>query len=393
MLLLFTLCAGFNLMAQKTYVPDGTIEAAVRDLGLDDVMDDSILTANLFWVTELYTPGCIHDLTGLEDFVALRKLEACFSTPEILDFSLVPSLLELSLESSTNIGGLDLSSNINLEELRMNGLMSTDLETIDLSNNANLRILDLSYNDLEELDVTNNVLLEYLYCGDNNLTELDVSNCLDLKKLVIFSNLITEIDLTENIALIDLECFENLLTELNLMENNTLELIHCEGNFISELDLSGNPNLERVWLKNMPTLTKLNMKSGNNPAIEDFECSSNINLDCIEVDNAEYSTDYWWEVDDYMFFSEDCESLALDNLELNENSIYPNPSSDKFFIASSNSKYYSIYNLQGQLMQNGSLNFGVNEINTSNLHAGIYIVEIDFENSQKQYQQKVTIIN
>jgi hypothetical protein len=39
--------------AQRTYVPDNNFEQALIDKGLDDVLDDSVLTASIDTVTSL----------------------------------------------------------------------------------------------------------------------------------------------------------------------------------------------------------------------------------------------------------------------------------------------------------------------------------------------------
>ena len=54
-------------LAQKTYVPDNNFEQALIDLGYDDVLDDSVLTASIDTVTSLSIMSMgITDLTGIE---------------------------------------------------------------------------------------------------------------------------------------------------------------------------------------------------------------------------------------------------------------------------------------------------------------------------------------
>ena len=62
-------------LAQNTYVPDDNFELALIDLGYDDTLDDSVLTANISSVTSLDVEYQeISDLTGIEGFTALTSL-------------------------------------------------------------------------------------------------------------------------------------------------------------------------------------------------------------------------------------------------------------------------------------------------------------------------------
>ena len=75
------------------------------------------------------------------------------------------------------------------------------------------------------------------------------------------------------------------------------------------------------------------------------------------------------------------ETLSSDSFELNKNdvSIYPNPSTDIINIASSiDPKKITIYNILGQEV----LNTNLKTININNLKSGVYIMAVDFENSR-----------
>lgn len=69
--------------------------------------------------------------------------------------------------------------------------------------------------------------------------------------------------------------------------------------------------------------------------------------------------------------------------------MYPNPTSELLFVENSDYTSYTIYNQLGQLVTNGNLVTGTNELNTSNLEVGIY--EICFENSTSQAHQRLVI--
>ena len=57
------------------------------------------------------------------------------------------------------------------------------LTTLDVSNNAKLRILECSNDDMEKLNLGDITNLRWLLCPENNLTELDVSKNRYLERL------------------------------------------------------------------------------------------------------------------------------------------------------------------------------------------------------------------
>ena len=186
-------------MAQ-TYVPDDNFENELIKQGYDAVLDDSVTTANINTVINLDVNSLnISDLTGIEDFTTLTRLDC----------------------------------------------EQNKLVTLDLSQNTALNYLDIDANALTALDLSSNIALTFFEGADNQLTSLDLSL------------------------------------------NAALTEFYCENN----------------------QLTSLDFKNGNNTLVEDFACTNNPNLTCIDVDNAAYSTANWTEIDATSSFSEDCSSL------------------------------------------------------------------------------------
>ena len=107
-------------LCQQTFIPDDNFEQALIDLGLDDILDDSVITANIEEVS-LLDLNClmIFDITGIEDFTNL----------EILNLS------------NNFLDNIDLSQNNNLTEL---DISSNGFEIINLDNNLNLTSIDFS---------------------------------------------------------------------------------------------------------------------------------------------------------------------------------------------------------------------------------------------------------
>ena len=59
-----------------TYIPDTKFEENLINKGLDDIFDGFVLTENIKYLEEIDLNGLggIEDLTGIENFVALKKL-------------------------------------------------------------------------------------------------------------------------------------------------------------------------------------------------------------------------------------------------------------------------------------------------------------------------------
>ncbi|MDC3390559.1 leucine-rich repeat domain-containing protein, partial [Flavobacteriales bacterium] len=244
-LLLILLCLPMLVMAQQTYVPDDNFEQAVINLGYDNVLDDSVLTANIDTISTLFVGWLqISDLTGIEDFTALTYLDCSYNGITSLDVSGLTALTVLHCDNN-NIPNLSLSTNTALTTLTCN---DTYLTSLDVSNNTSLEYLDCShsYNQLTSLDVSANTSLEYLDCSQNQLTSLDVS------------------------------------------ANTSLEYLDCSQNQLTSLDLRNGNN----------TAFGTAFYATNNP-----------NLTCIDVDDTTWSTTNWTNIDAWTSFSLSCNSI------------------------------------------------------------------------------------
>ena len=165
-LLLIVLCFPLLTLAQQTYVPDNNFEAYLEanNMGNGIANDDYVTTANISGVTEIKVYRLkIADLTGIEDFTALTKLE-CYKN---------------------------------------------QLTSLDLSNNTALTYLSCGENQLTSLDLSNNTALTFLGLAFNKLTRLDVRKNTALTALFVMYNQLTSLDLTKNTALTRFSCRDN----------------------------------------------------------------------------------------------------------------------------------------------------------------------------------------
>ena len=147
--------------------------------------DGTLSQDELNRVTELYVDHAnIKDLTGIELFPNLDKLDCKYN----------------------NLTRLDVSKNTKLTKLYCE---SNQLTGLDLSKNTALTELDCALNQLTGLDLSKNTALTKLYCALNHLTSLDLSKNTALTKLYCALNQLTSLDLSKNTALTILGCSGN----------------------------------------------------------------------------------------------------------------------------------------------------------------------------------------
>jgi Leucine-rich repeat (LRR) protein len=384
-LLLLLLCIPLIGFGQQTYVPDDNFEQALITLGYDNFLDNYVLTDNINTIQYLQVGGQnISDMTGIEDFIALKWLDCDQNQISSLDVSNNIALQHLGCGCSCSGGNLltslDVSQNINLEWLQcqVNNLTSLDVSnnllleyldigwnpiiTIDLSNNTLLKHFGL-YNyplsTLTSIDVTNNPDLEYLNVGNNQITSIDLINNHKITYLSTSGNILQSLDVTNMQSLEVLLCGNfgggGQITSLDLTNNLLLNRLHCEGNQIAGvLDLSNNPlitwltcennQIEVLDISNLSSLThmtcnnnnliELNMSNGNNvnfvtsypanpSASPALDLRNNPNLSCINVDDPTYSINNWIEIDGFYIDPQHYYSNnCLGSTAINEGQIY-----------------------------------------------------------------------
>lgn len=202
----------------------------------------------------------IVDLTGLENFVNLTRLE--INLNNITDFDGT---------AFTNLEYLDFSNN-NLTSVNLTGLSNLQIfwafgnpfTTIDISSLTALELLEISYCDsLTGLDASNLTSLNDLRCSSNDvMTSLNVSGCLaledlncqysaitsldlsglsNLSSLFAENNDITTIDVTGTVSLSNLNIAYNQISSLVVHDLPLLQSISASGNLISSLDIQNCP--------------------------------------------------------------------------------------------------------------------------------------------------------
>ena len=211
-----------QVVLNETNFPDQYFRAELAEkFGIsegDEITDEMIAATTSLdfskWSYSPYNDERIADLTGIEYFVALTKLNCMGNRLTFLDVSKNTALTTLNCEYNS-LTSLDLSKNIEL----------TDLACYN--------------NKLTSLDVSKNSKLAVLYCWNNQLTLLNVTGCVDLEIFQCYNNKLTSLDVSKNTALEWLFCSENQLTSLDVSNNTALTRLVCTGNQLTSLNISG----------------------------------------------------------------------------------------------------------------------------------------------------------
>ncbi len=170
-------------------------------------------------VTEMDVIGNVADVTGIENFTALKTLEV----------------------DNQQLTKLDVSKLTELETLLCSG---NQLTTLNLTKNTKLIHFTCSDNQLETLNLAKNTALTDIGCSNNQLTKLDVANNTALVTLDCSDNQLTSLNVAKNTALADLRCYNNQLTTLDLSTNVNLEYLECANNQLTSiLTAPGTPKI------------------------------------------------------------------------------------------------------------------------------------------------------
>ena len=194
-----------------TLIPDSVFEKSLIDGHYDIVKDGRIRTSiiekitnlsvsNYYWIADSLK---IKDLSGIQNFSALKKLDCSGNTLTSLNIINNVSLEELNC-SYNQLTNLNLVSNLKLKELECS---DNALTSLNLVSNTQMTNLDCKRNEITSLNLSSNPLISSLNCTDNKLTELDLSSQTNLVNLHVRENRILCVQLNDqtkvNLANID----------------------------------------------------------------------------------------------------------------------------------------------------------------------------------------------
>jgi internalin A len=238
------LMLGHGVFAQLYTIPDPAFRNKLM-ASYPSVMTGNklnITAAKAFTNDLLITGAGITDLTGLEYFTSVYKIDASFN-----NLTTIPNI----------------SATTNLKYLFLNFNQITTLP--DLSALTNLLQLQLNNNKLTSLPPLNGLTnLDYLFLTTNKLTTLpDISSLTNIHYVLIGDNpFISLPDFSSNPNLLELHCHQTGISEIKGLSALTkLTKLYCWGNSISDLSgLSANTTLTGLYAFNnnlavLPTLT------------------------------------------------------------------------------------------------------------------------------------------
>lgn len=216
------------------------------------------------------------------------------------------ALREIWLQNNKTLTSLDLSSNSNLQILRMVacGVRALDLsgltrlssvwcdnngmESLRVNGCSALTELKCQVNSLYELQVEGCSNLGILWCDTNNLQELDLSGCSVLKECnVAVNRALAHIDLSGCASLATLNAFDCALTELDLSDCDLLELVQVNDNRLTSLSVHGTKlhdvhcvrnNLTSFTATNTPALNILWLHDNQLTTLDVSECADRIEI-------------------------------------------------------------------------------------------------------------------
>jgi len=335
--LFFNLPFAGDAYGQITSIPDPEFEQALIDLGIDSdgIINQEVLTADISVVTSLdVNSKDINDLTGIEDFSSLTFLDCTnnelsslnvnqnknlkhlicfFNNITFLQVTGATALETLKCENN-NLPSLNVSQNPNLSLLHCNANVLTNLNTTGASSLTDLECIG---NNLTIIDLSSNPEITNFRCSENLIFKINIANNSKLETFYCDRNLLSTIDLSNNPSLIELECWNNQLDQLDISINTSLKRIKCNDNKLQELDLSQHSALNIIECQDN-ALTFFDLKNGNNNLISDFDSRNNPDLVCILVDDPAYSQSTWTQKDAWTYFSEDCTSIILPPIALDD---------------------------------------------------------------------------
>lgn len=330
----------------------------------------------------------ITSLVGIEAFHMMTELECYGNQLSSLNVYYCASLTTLHCEGN-QIDTLVLSLGPNLTTVFCNNNLipyidisiASNLQTLVCFNNyitnlfptPSLVTLNCNNNLLTSLSFAGNMSLNTLHCNNNQLTSLFLGNP-PLTTLNCNNNQLTSLDISDlNGNNIVVNCQQNQLSSLNVGTAG-IRSLNCSMNQLTSLDISGTPATALYCNDNQ--LNVLNVKNGLNQSFTDFYALNNSNLQCIQVDDAVWSTANWTNISAGSTFSDDCAygngSWGFAEIPV---TVFPNPGTGVFRIENADDfETYEVFSVVGNSILSGNFNYGIGQADISNAGKGIYFL-------------------
>jgi Leucine-rich repeat (LRR) protein len=263
-IVLFLLLCSLTTQGQIINIPDANFKAVLlntlnvatsNNLPLDSNNNGEIEQNEALFVTNIgIVESNVTNVTGIEYFTNLKLLNVFENNITTLDFTMLPSLEYLYINSNP-LTSLNVTGLVNLKELTVVG---SNLNTLDASSLTSLTLLNCNSNLLSSVNVAGLSNLKEFRCGNNQLTSLNLTGLPNLESLFCDYNELPAIDFTGLTSAKIIYCTHNQLTSLNLTGLPNLLTLNCDYNLINSLNFLSVPNLVSLSLGNNP-MTSINL--------------------------------------------------------------------------------------------------------------------------------------
>ncbi len=285
----------FSAHAQYTPIPDANFEMALASY--DDISGDGqVPTVLIETVTFLDVEAeSIADLTGIEDFKALKILVCVHN-----------NLTSVDLSNNTNLEYVFLDYN-QLTHLNIQNGANTNIGELSALDNSLLTCIlvdDAAYSTVNWRRIDATTSFSDTYCRYTAIPDTNFESALeDLGYDDISGDGQVPTANIEVVTSLDIR-YRNIADLTGIGDFKALTTLLCFNNNLTSLDLSNNTNLEFVSMENNQ-LTYINIQNGANTNITSFIARNNSALTCIAVDDENYSTTNWTSIDSQTNFTED----------------------------------------------------------------------------------------
>lgn len=248
--------------------------------------------------------------------------------------------------------------------------------------------LDIQFENISDVTgLEDFASLSTFNCDNNQISNLNFHPDANLNFLICKNNPLTSLDLTQHTALFELSCSNTSITNLDLSQNTSLSYFTCRNTLLAELDLSNNTNLFEISASGN-NLEFVDLRNGSNTELSSVRFDNNPDLTYILVDDCNYSTTNWTNVDPITTFIEEegqttCMSLGVNDISSSSAfKIHPNPSNSIIHLSNNSNlliKKINIIDISGKTILELKSNF--NLINIENIKSGIYFLNVETASS------------
>lgn len=293
LLLLFA----FPIFAQVS-IPDSNFETELIAQGIDTdgIVNGQISTADALAKTGILNVDNknIADLTGIEAFTNISRLDCEYNNLNTLNLSTLTELLQIRCRNN-NITSLNVSNNTLLTHF---WAQSNALTTINTTSNANLQQLRVQNNNLTTIDISSNTNLVQLRCqGNNTLAELNAKNTNNTNMTFFIANnnpslTCIEVDDVEyadaNFSKDPASSFATNCSTLNTLDFNTSQNIGIYPNpTTNSIIVTGTTKIKSLELYNL--LGKRIMMVKNNSKLDLSKINPGLYLVIVKTTKGEFT--------------------------------------------------------------------------------------------------------